>query len=60
MKQHSEMQWSEVAIKAIWKKIDDLELLDTLTVKSTLTTKDALEISKKIDANVARRLCLIT
>ena len=60
MKRHSEIRWSEVVRKAIQKKIEDLELLDKLTAKSTLTTKDAFEIRKKIDANVARRLGLIT
>jgi len=60
MKKHSEIRWSEVIRQAIQKKIEDLELLDKITSKSKLTNKDALEISKKIDANVARRLGLVT
>ena len=60
MKQHSEIRWSEVIRKAIQKKIADLELLDDLSKKSKLTAKDALEISKKIDAGVARKLGLTT
>ena len=58
MKKHSEIRWSEVVRQAIQKKIDDLELLNKITSKSKLTSRDALEISKKIDANVARRLGL--
>lgn len=59
MKQHSEIRWSEVVRKTIQKKIEDLELLDKLTRKSKLTDKDVLEISKKIDSSVARKLGLI-
>ena len=55
MKKHSEIRWSEVIRKIIQKKIDDLDLLDKLTSKSKLTLKDALEISKKVDASVARK-----
>jgi len=58
MRKHSEIRWSEVVRKAIQKRIEDLELLDRLTAKSTLTEADAREISKKIDATVARKLGL--
>ena len=58
MKRHSEIRWSEVIRKAIQKKIDDLELLDKLTEKSKLTPKNVIDLSKKIDASVARRLGL--
>ena len=59
MKEHSEIRWSEVIRKAIQKKIEDLEFLDVLTKRSKLTARDALEISKKVDASVARKLGLI-
>ena len=59
MKKHSEIRWSDVIRKSIQKKIEDLELLDTLTAKSKLTSKDALEISRKVDAGVSRKLGLI-
>ena len=59
MKKHKEIRWSEVVRRAIQKKIEDLELLDTLTAKSKLTQKDALEISKKVDISVAKKLGLI-
>ena len=59
MKKHKEIRWSEVVRRAIKKKIEDLELLDTLTAKSKLTQKDALEISKKVDISVAKKLGLI-
>ncbi len=60
MKEHRDIRWSEVIRQAIQQKINDLELLNTLTSKSTLTPLDAQAISKKIDARVARRLGLLS
>jgi predicted CopG family antitoxin len=56
MKKHSEIKWSEVARKAIEKKVHDLELLDELTSKSKLTEKDVLEISNRINKGLAKKL----
>lgn len=58
MKEHSEIRWSEVVRKAIAEKIESLELMNRLTMKSNLTEKDVEEISKKIDSAVARKLGL--
>ena len=58
MKRHEEIKWSEVARKAIQKKIEDLEMLERLTKKNKLTEEDAEKISKKIDKAVARKLGL--
>ncbi len=52
----SEIRWSEVARKAIEKKVEDLELLEKLASKSKLAQKDAEEISWKINEKVAKRL----
>ena len=59
MKEHSEIRWSEIVRMAIQKKIEDLEIMDMLTNKSKLSAKDAMEISKKIDEEVAKKLGLI-
>ena len=59
MRQHNDIRWSEVARKAIEKKVEDLEMLDKLTANSKLTTKDAREISEKINKDVAKRLKLL-
>jgi predicted CopG family antitoxin len=56
MKKHSEIKWSEVARKAIEKKVHDLELLDELTSKSKLTEKDVLEISNRINKRLSKKL----
>jgi len=56
MQHFSEIRWSEVARKAIEKKIHDLELLEKLTSKSTLTEEDVDELSTIINSNVAKKL----
>ena len=56
MKKHSEIRWSEVVRKTISEKIDALELMDKIAKKSKLTQKDAEEIARKIDSEVARKL----
>lgn len=56
MKKFSEVRWSEVARKAIEKKVEDLEMLEKLASKSKLTERDVEEISRKINEKVAKRL----
>ena len=58
MRKHSEIRWSEVVRKTITQKIEDLEVMDKLTAKSTLTQKDVDEIASKVDSAVARKLGL--
>ncbi len=58
MKQFSEIRWSEVARKAIEERINDLEVVEKIAQKSKLTEKDALEIGRKINAAVAKKLGL--
>ena len=55
MKRHSEIRWSEVIRKAIAEKIEDLEVMERMARKSRLTEKDAEEISRKVDEEVARK-----
>ncbi len=55
MKKYKDIKWSEVAREALWDKARKLELMDKLLSKSKLTTKDALEISTKINEAVAKR-----
>jgi len=56
MKEHSEIKWSEVVRKSISQKIEDLDVMDKLTMKSKLTQKDVDAIASKIDGAVARKL----
>lgn len=46
MKKHSEVNWSEVARRAIEMRIRDLELLNKITAKSRLTMEDVMELDE--------------
>lgn len=52
---HPEMNWSEIARQAIREKILFLNKVDLLLAKSKLTGKDALELGRKINKNLAKR-----
>ena len=59
MKQFREINWSEVSREAISEKIKKLELLkvlDKLASKSELTDKDCLELGKKVNNNMLKKL----
>lgn len=43
-----EMNWSEVARKAISEKVAEYRLFKSIVAKSKLTEKDALEIGRKV------------
>jgi predicted CopG family antitoxin len=55
MKRHREIRWSEVARRAIEQKVGDLELLDKLAAKSTLTKKDVADLSRKINRRATEK-----
>lgn len=55
MKRFSEIRWSEVARKAMEQRANDLEVLDKLTEKSTLTEKDAIELGRKLKRATAEK-----
>ena len=50
MKLHSEIRWSEVVRKSIFRKVEILDAMNKIAVKSKLTKKDIDEISHKIKA----------
>lgn len=50
-----EINWSAVARKAFEEKIKQIEFLKQVVNKSKLTEKDAEEISKKINKNMAEK-----
>jgi len=59
MEQFREINWSEVSREAISEKIKKLELLkvlDKLASKSELTDKDCLELGKKVNKNILKKL----
>ncbi|HIH20357.1 TPA: hypothetical protein HA244_03760 [Candidatus Micrarchaeota archaeon] len=59
MDKHSIINWSEVARNAFFEQVEELELLQKITSKSTATEKDIDEISKKIRHGILKRHRLI-
>ena len=51
-----EMNWSEIARTAIRKKIAEIKILKTISSKSKLTEKDALELGRKINKAMHERV----
>ncbi len=60
MKRHPEIRWSEVARKAIAKRLEDLETLDAILSKSTLTEKDVKELAEKVTKGAWEKLAYLT
>jgi len=55
MDKHPEMNWSEIARRAIREKIIFLKKVDALLSKSKFTEKDALELGKSVNKAAAKR-----
>jgi hypothetical protein len=56
MKAHPEVKWSEVVRRILAERIRDLERMDALTRRSTLTLGDVEELDRLIKAGLRRRL----
>lgn len=54
MQRHREIRWSEVAREALWEQARKMEMMERLLEKSK-TERDALEIGRKINREIARR-----
>ena len=50
-----EINWSAVARRAFEEKLREVEILKRIANKSKLTEKDVRELSKKINASMARK-----
>ncbi len=55
MDKHPELNWSEVARRAIRDKLELLKKMDKLLEKSEMTEKDAIELGRKINKGLAKR-----
>jgi hypothetical protein len=55
MDKSKEINWSAVARGAIKTKLAQLRILKSITAKSKLTEKDALELGKKINESLHRK-----
>ena len=52
MDEEKEINWSEVARAAIKIKLSQLKILKTISARSKLTEKDALELGRKINKSL--------
>ncbi len=55
MKRHPEVKWSGVVRRILAQKVRDLELMDRLTAKSALTSKDITDLDHVMKEAVLRR-----
>ena len=55
MKQFPEINWSEVARQAILQKTQQLDQLNRLLSRSTLTEQDTIDIGRQIKRRVWKR-----
>lgn len=56
MDESKEINWSEVARTAIRSKVSQLKILKTISAKSKLTEKEALELGRKINESLHKDL----
>jgi len=56
MDESKEINWSEVARTAIRSKVAQLKILKSITFKSKLTEKEALELGRKINKSLHENL----
>lgn len=55
MDEHPELNWSEIARKAIREKLIVLNKLDRILSKSEFTEQDALKLGRKVNKTVAKK-----
>jgi hypothetical protein len=55
MKAHPEVKWSEVVRRILAQRIQDLERMNALTRRSTLTLADVEELDRLIKEGLRRR-----
>ena len=55
MDEFREINWSEVARQAIKTKVAQLKILKTISSKSKLNEKDAVELGRKINKSLHER-----
>lgn len=59
MEGHPEINWSEVARRAIHDKLVLLDRMDKLLANSKLTEQDALELGRKVNKALAKRYAVV-
>ena len=55
MEEFPDINWSEVARQAIFRRAEELSILKGITSKSKMTDQDALELGRKINRSLSKR-----
>ena len=55
VKKHKEINWSEIARRAMWNEAQKLEMMEKLAAKSKLTEKDVKELDHLIKRSISRK-----
>jgi len=55
MRKHPDLKWTEIARKAFERKLQEVELVETILEKSMFTEQDADRIAHKIKAEIRKR-----
>ena len=55
MEESNDINWSAVAREAIKTRVEQLKILKSITSKSKLTEKDALELGRKINQSMHKK-----
>lgn len=55
VKKHTEINWSEIARRAMWEQARRVELMEKLVAKSKFSEKDVEEIDHLIKKSLHRR-----
>ncbi len=55
IEKYKDINWDEIARKALWEHAQKVELMEKIVVNSQLTDEDTLEIGRKIKQEVAKR-----
>ena len=56
MRAHPEIKWSEVVRRLLAERIRDLERMDAIAKRSTLTSRDVDELAHLVNEGLRRRL----
>ncbi len=55
VKKHNEINWSEIARRAMAEQARKIELMEKLTENSKLTKKDVMKLDREIKKNLMKR-----
>ena len=55
VKEHNEINWSEIARRAMQVQARKMQMMEKLVSKSTFTEEDVMKLDKKVKAGLLKR-----